>query len=73
MIRNDKIYALYIRDKYICDGTLGEIAKMVGKSRKYIVWLNNMLKVKNNRYKNICLVEIGENDGIISDCKPCNF
>ncbi len=35
--RKPKIYALYSRDEYICDGTIQEIAEQTGKSVEWLI------------------------------------
>lgn len=64
---NNKIYALYVRDEFICDGTLAEIAMMTGKTRQYFLTLKADIKCRPERYTRVDLIELGDYDGVKAD------
>ena len=58
------IYALYAGDKIIADGTLTEIALITGRAKSYLYWLKSS---KTAKKRNVCLVNLGDADGIKAD------
>lgn len=59
-----KIYALYKGETNICDGTIEEIAKRVGKTRNILYCYKSPSKVKKNKGNRYELVYIGEEHGL---------
>lgn len=63
--KRSRIYAFYIGEKNICDGTLEEISKKTGMTMDYLKWMTRPSAVKRLMgCKKVpkCLVFIGEEE-----------
>lgn len=75
--KTNRIWALYVDDIHVCDGTPREIAKLTKKSLRSILWLTTPAARK--RKSSIVMVDLGDYDGIPSGiqtgivyyCKNC--
>ncbi|KHM51613.1 hypothetical protein SAMN02745671_01682 [Anaerovibrio lipolyticus DSM 3074] len=65
MRKSNKIYALYVGEQNVCDGTLEEICKRTGMTMDTLKWMTRpsaMKRILKRKKVPKCLVYIGEDE-----------
>ncbi|WP_027405487.1 hypothetical protein [Anaerovibrio sp. RM50] len=69
MNKRSKIYALYVGERNVCDGTLEEISKKTGMTMDYLHWMtypSSSKRLLGRKKVPKCLVFIGEEEPCMS-------